>query len=164
MSSALTLPNSSMTGRKERAIPINFENASSYGIMKRTEIVIELHRRISRIASSYYIRTNAEIRPRNHLPRVVRDLVLIGELFGRIGQPKALLEHQSKPLYAHAVRLLLIVCLSARQGQSFHIPVIYDDCVRYLHYPPNKLIRIRDSFRHAISRRLGRNPSVVPSL
>src|SRR5579862_9380614 len=58
-------------------------------------------------------------------------LVLVGGLSERMGHPKALLEYEGKPLYQRAYELLSKVCdavyLSAREGQNFNLPTIYDD-------------------------------------
>jgi MobA-like NTP transferase domain/Molybdopterin oxidoreductase len=57
--------------------------------------------------------------------------ILAGGLSERMGCSKALLQYKGKPLYRRAFDLLSPVCsdvyVSARIGQDFDVPTIYDD-------------------------------------
>lgn len=77
-------------------------------------------------------------------------LVLVGGLSERMGQPKALLEHDGIPLYRRAYDLLCKVCsevyLSAREGQNFDLPTIYDDAFKSIG-PSSGLLSAHEVYR-----------------
>src|SRR5579859_4577942 len=80
----------------------------------------------------------------------MKGLVLVGGLSERMGQPKALMEFEGKPLYRRAIDLLTPVCssvyLAAREGQSFDVPVIYDDAFKSIG-PASGLLSAHHTYR-----------------